>query len=278
MNETGMIGFILLIANFGFSYRGFNNATFFESYKFDVDRILIDRDFTRLISSGFLHVGWMHLIFNMLSLLAFSNLVEMGLGPLKFSILYLGSLLGGNLLALYVHRHHGDYSAVGASGAVCGVIFASIALYPGIGVGAFFLPFYLPSWLYGLLYILISVYGIKSQRDNIGHEAHLGGALIGMLLAVVMEPSALAENWLTIALVGISMLAFVLYIVIFPGALVINNFSFKRRNNYYDVDHFYNENRANRQQEMNRLLEKIKRKGIGSLTKKEREDLDGFSG
>ena len=275
--ETGMIGFILLIANFGFSYRGFNNATFFESYKFDVDRILIDRDFTRLISSGFLHVGWMHLIFNMLSLLAFGNLVEIGLGPLKFGILYLASLLGGNLLALYVHRHHGDYSAVGASGAVCGVIFASIALYPGIGVGAFFLPFYLPSWLYGLLYILISVYGIKAQRDNIGNEAHLGGALTGMLLAVVMEPSVLDENWRTIALVGTSMIAFVLYILIFPDALVLNNFSFKRRNNYYDIDYFYNENRANRQQEMNRLLEKIKRKGMKSLTKKDTDGLDEFS-
>ena len=157
MNDIGLIGFILLLANFLFSYKGFNNPQVFEAHKFEVDSILFNKDFKRLVCSGFLHVNWMHLIFNMLSLYAFSILLENMLGGLNFTLLYLTSLVGGNLLALFVHREHGSYSAVGASGAVCGVIFASIALFPGMKVGTFFLPFEFPGWLFGLLYVIISI-------------------------------------------------------------------------------------------------------------------------
>lgn len=133
MTDTGIIGLILIIANIVFSYKGFTNETFFDGYKFEVDRILINKDYKRLVTSGFLHVSWTHLIFNMLSLYAFSGLIESNLGGLKFLIIYFVSLVGDDLLSLFVHRNHGDYNSVGASGAVCGIIFASIALFPGMG-------------------------------------------------------------------------------------------------------------------------------------------------
>src|SRR5664279_1898625 len=177
MTNTGIITLILIIVNIAFSYKGFTNETFFEGYKFEVDRILINKDYKRLVTSGFLHVSWTHLILNMFSLYAFSGSIESDLGGLQFLLIYFVSLVGGNLLCLFIHRNHGDYSAVGASGAVSGIIFASIALYPGMGIGFFGLPFSIPGWLYGILYVLYSIYGIKSGKDNIGHEAHLGGAL-----------------------------------------------------------------------------------------------------
>jgi len=102
----GIIGTILIIANIAFSYNGFTNAAFFERYRFEVDRILIYKDYKRLITSGFLHVGWTHLIFNMLSLYAFSGLIEQNLGEIKFLIIYFASLIGGNLFSLFVHRNH----------------------------------------------------------------------------------------------------------------------------------------------------------------------------
>lgn len=173
----GATGLFLIIVNIAFSYKGFSNNTFLDGYKFEVDKILISKEYKRLITSGFLHVSWMHLIFNMLSLYAFSGLLEYHIGELSFLVIYLTSMVGGNLLALFVHRNHGDYSAVGASGAVCGVIFASIALFPGMELGFFGIPISLPSWLYGIIYVAFSIYGIKSSRDNIGHEAHLGGVL-----------------------------------------------------------------------------------------------------
>ncbi|AEE49480.1 rhomboid family protein [Haliscomenobacter hydrossis] len=273
MNDLGLIGFILLLANFLFSYKGFTNPQVFAAYKFEVDSILFHKDFKRLVSSAFLHVNWMHLIFNMLSLYAFSNLLENQLGGLNFVLLYLTSLVGGNLLALFVHRQHGSYSAVGASGAVCGVIFASIALFPGIEVGTFFLPFQFPGWLFGLLYVAISIYGIKSKRGNIGHEAHLGGALIGVLLACYMQPEALAYNLFTIAIIALPMLAFILIILARPDVLVTDNFNFKKNKRYYTLEDRTNEERTNRQQEVDRLLDKIKQKGLNSLTAKEQQTL-----
>jgi len=83
-----IIGIILIIANIAFSYKGFTNDAFFESYKFEVNRILINKDYKRLITSGFLHVGWTHLIFNMFSLYMFSGAIEETLGGIRFLIIY----------------------------------------------------------------------------------------------------------------------------------------------------------------------------------------------
>src|SRR5215510_14928409 len=116
MTPTGSLTFLIIILNVIFSYRGFTNSLFFESYMFQVDKILVNRDYKRLITSGFLHVSWTHLIFNMLSLYFFSGSVEALLGPIGFVAIYFGSLIGGNLLSLFIHRQHSDYSAVGASG------------------------------------------------------------------------------------------------------------------------------------------------------------------
>ena len=277
MTYTGIIGLILIIANIAFSYKGFTNETFFDGYKFEVDRILINKDYKRLVTSGFLHVSWTHLIFNMLSLYFFSGLVESNLGGVKFLIIYFVSLVGGDLLSLYIHRNHGDYNAVGASGAVCGIIFASIALFPGMGIGFFGLPFSIPAWLYGILYVLFSIYGIRSNKDNIGHDAHLGGALIGMSVALILEPVAFLENYVTILIIAVPALAFIYLIITKPQILLIDNFYFKKHKNHYSVDHKYNEEKNNNQKEIDSILEKISKKGMDSLSRKEKEKLKAYS-
>ena len=135
------MGFILIIVTVLFSYAGFSNGSFFNRYEFEIEKNLIYREYRRLISSGFLHVGWTHLILNMLSLYAFYGSVESSLGSIFLLLVYFTSLVGGNLFALYIHRNHGNYSAVGASGAVSGIIFAAIALFPGIRIGFLGIPF-----------------------------------------------------------------------------------------------------------------------------------------
>jgi len=277
MTDSGIIGLILIITNVAFSYKGFANEVFFDSYKFEVDKILVNKDYKRLITSGFLHVSWTHLIFNMLSLLAFSGSIEGNLGGLQFLIIYVGSLVGGDLLSLLIHRQHGDYSSVGASGAVCGIIFASIALFPGMGIGFFGIPLSIPGWLYGVFFVLYSIYGIKSKKDNIGHEAHLGGALVGMTIAIILHPSALMENYLTILIIAIPTIAFIYLIITRPQILLIDNYFFKTHKNYYSIDYKYNEEKVNKQKEIDRILDKIATKGIGSLSKKEREKLREYS-
>ncbi|MGH2666385.1 rhomboid family intramembrane serine protease [Flavobacterium sp.] len=277
MTEIGIIGLLLIIANVVFSYKGFSNGLLFDSYKFEVDKILINKDYKRLITSGFLHVSWSHLIFNMLSLYAFSGLLELQVGWFYFALIYFASLIGGDLLALYIHRNHGDYSSVGASGAICGIIFASIALFPGLGIGFFGIPFSIPSWLYGLLYVAYSIYGIKSNKDNIGHEAHLGGALIGMLIAIAINPNAIVVNYLSILIIFIPTLIFVVLIVKKPHILLVDNFYFKTHKKHYNIDHKYNEQKANEKKEIDKILDKISSKGIDRLTKKEKEKLDEYS-
>lgn len=278
MINTAIAGFIIIAINFLYSYKGFNDRAFFDKYKFEVDSILINKEYYRLFTSSFLHIDWQHLIFNMLSLYFFFELVELQLGVVPFLILYFASMLGGDLLALFIHRNHGDYSAVGASGAVCGIIFAAIALFPELGIGIFLLPFSIPSWLYGILYIALTIYGIKSGRDNIGHEAHLGGALIGMIMAIILYPSSFIENYIPILIVFIPSVVFIYLIISNPYILLIeNNFFNSNRKKYYSIEDKYNEKKINKQKELDKLLDKISKKGIKSLTENEKQKLEELS-
>jgi len=277
MTNTGIIGLILIIVTIVFSYKGFNSGLFFDRYTFEVDRVLIDKDYKRLITSGFLHVSWGHLLFNMFSLYAFSGIVENSLGSLKFIIIYFTSLVGGNLLTLFIHRNHGDYSAVGASGAICGVMFASVALFPGLGIGFFLLPLSIPSWLYAIFFVPYSIYGIKSNKSNIGHEAHLGGALVGMAVALIMVPSAFIDNYVTILIILVPSVTFIYLIITRPHILLIDNFYYKEHKNFYSIEHKYNAEKMSTQQEIDKVLDKINKRGMGSLSKKEREMLEEYS-
>ena len=277
MGPIGIINIVLIITNVVVTYRGLKDHDFFDKYAFQVDKIILHKEYKRLITSGFLHVSWMHLIFNMLSLYLFSDGVELYLGSTKFLVIYFAGLVGGDLFSLFIHRHHGDYSSVGASGAVCGIIFASIALFPDMEVGFFFLPVYIPGWLYGLGYVLYSIYSIRSKRDNIGHESHLGGALVGLTAAVIMHPSSLVDNYRPILAIALPAIFFIYMIVTRPHFLLIDNYYFKKHHQYVDIDHKYNADRADRQRQVDMILEKIHRHGMHSLTKKEKEILKRYS-
>ncbi len=273
---NGIVAIIIIITNIIFSYRGFTNQAFFNGYLFEVDKILFSKDYKRLITSGFLHIDWTHLIFNMFSLFAFSGSLESELGAVRYLAIYFGSLIGGNLFSLFIHRNHGDYSAVGASGAVCGVIFASLALFPGMGVDLFGF-FSLPGWLYGLLFVGYSIYGIRSKKDNIGHEAHLGGALIGMIIALLLQPAALVQNFTTIAIILFPTIFFIFIIITRPQALLVDNLFFKNQTDFYSIDHLYNAKKQVEQKEIDSILDKINKHGMASLTKKEKSRLEEYS-
>jgi len=266
-----VISILLIIATALVSYRGFKDHFFFEKYEFGVDKVKLYKDYKRLITSGFLHVNWMHLIFNMLGLFFFAGSLIAVLGPLQFLLIYFGSMVGGNLLSLLVYKNQGDYTSVGASGAVNGAIFATIALEPGIRI------MFMPGWLFGLLYIGLTIWGVRSKRDNIGHEAHLGGAIIGMLLAICFQPAALLQNYITILIIAVPTLVFIYLIITRPHVLMIDNLFFKKHTNHYSVDHKYNESKYNQQQEIDRILDKISKRGINSLSQKEKQMLKDYS-
>jgi membrane associated rhomboid family serine protease len=271
-----MFALFLIILNIIFSYKGLKDRTFYDRYDFQVEKILLYKDYKRLITSGFLHVNWLHLGLNMLALYFFSGTVEASLGELNFLLIYFGSLVGANLLTLFIHRNHSDYGSVGASGAICGVVFAAIALYPYMRIGLIILPA-IPAWIYGVLYMAFAIYGVRSKKNNVGHEAHLGGSLLGMLLASLISPASFVENYPVILLITVPALIFIYLIITRPHLLLIDNLYFKRHTTNYSIDHRYNAERKNKQEEIDRLLDKIGRKGINSLTTKEREFLKRHS-
>ncbi len=275
MSTTGITSLILILLNVFMSYKGFKSPAFLDKYAFEVDKILINKQYFRLVTSGFLHVSWPHLIFNMLTLFSFGTAVEYSLGEAQFLIVYFSSLIGGGLLSLFIHRFHGDYSAVGASGAVCGIIFASVALFPGMSARILFIS--VPGWLYGLLFVLVSIYGIRSSWMNIGHDAHLGGALVGMLVAIAISPSSLFINLAPILIVAIPSLAFIYLIITRPHVIFVDNLFFNVNNKNYTVDHRYNMEKVDKQKEIDRILDKINRSGMKSLTPKEKRDLKEYS-
>ena len=275
MEITRAIGFLIMVITVIFSAKGFTNHAFFARYAFEVEKVLVHRDYKRLITSGLLHVNWLHLIFNMFSLHAFSGGLTNVMEWYGFLAIYIGGLLGGNLFALFVHKRHSDYTAVGASGAVNGVIFAAMALNPGMSINLLFL-IPIPAWLYALLFVGVSIYGIRSRRDNVGHEAHLAGALVGMFIAIGIFPEMLLINYVPILLVTVPSVFFIIFIIRRPHALLVENLFYKTHQNY-TVDDRYNLYKRNRQEEIDRILEKIHKKGMGSLTRQERQTLKEFS-
>jgi membrane associated rhomboid family serine protease len=270
MGISGIVSLIIIAITSFISYKGFKSSNFYASLEFEVEKILLYRDYKRLVTSGFIHVNWQHLLFNMISLFFFSFQLESYFGPVKFILLYFASEIGGNLLALLIHRKNPAYASVGSSGAINGLIFASIAVFPGLQI------FFLPGWVFGLIFILYSIYGVRSRKDNIGHESHLGGALIGMLVAIAFQPAALTQNTIPIVLMFLPTIAFMIIIITKPQLLFVDNYWYTHKYNY-TVDDRYNAKKRNSEQEVDRILDKINQRGINSLSKRERESLEEYS-
>lgn len=210
MQNIDIATLVIILANIAVSVKGFKDYNFFEKYKFNIAGIRRGEQI-RMFTSGFLHVDFSHLLFNMLTLYFFAGVVIGTIGATKFALIYLASLLVGNLLSLYFHKNEYHYSAVGASGAVTGVLYSAILLYPDMSLYLFFIPIPIPAWVFGFLYLAYSIYGMKSRMGNIGHDAHFGGAIAGYVLTIVFAPILLEVNlWIVILLAIPILVLFVL--------------------------------------------------------------------
>ena len=193
---------LLIAANVIVSLKGFNDFSFFERYKFNIGAIQRG-EHIRSVTSGFLHVDFTHLIFNMITLYFFAPIVIQYFNGGKFLMIYFVSLLAGSLLASVFHRKEYHYSAVGASGAVTGVLYSAILLQPEMKLAFIFIPIPIPAYIFGIGYLLYSIYGMKNRLGNIGHTAHFGGAMGGYLITLLLMPSLLWEETLMVVLLAI---------------------------------------------------------------------------
>lgn len=264
---------VIIALNVLISWKGFNDYQFFQRYKFNVDGILVRKEYIRLLSSGFLHADYTHLGFNMVTFYMFGDALALTMSPIELIVVYVGSLLAGNALALYIHRNHGDYSAIGASGAVSGIIYSTIIFYPGL-----LIYFIIPGWLFGIIYILYSIFGIKKQQGNIGHDAHLGGAIAGLLITVIYFSSRYEFNYYIVAGMLVPTLLFLYLIVYHPEWLLSGKIDW--RNN--PISKWFNTKstkpkQKDREAELNRLLDKVNRVGYSNLSDAEKTRLDQLS-
>jgi membrane associated rhomboid family serine protease len=271
--------FIIIIINIAFSLMAFGNIRLFEKLKFRIGDIIGNKEYGRLLSSAFIHGSFMHLFFNMYVLHSFSKALGHFVTIPQFLVIYIVSLIIGNLLPLFIHRNNYNYSAVGASGAVSGVLYASIYFMPFGKIGIIFIPFGIDSWMFGILYLVYTVWAAKKGNDNIGHDAHFGGAVAGLLIAFLIKPAIAFENWLII----LAMMAPIVYFLfdIFKGGGGPNVLSkFKRldknANKYSNrsVDDLYNYDRRNQIRELNELLEKVDEKGLQNISVSDKKKLD----
>ena len=189
------ITFILLLVNVLVSgYTLFADPSLIERLGFRPGRIREQGEYYRFITAGFVHGGMAHLLFNMITLYFFGPYLEVMLGSISFIILYFGAELTAHALTYWFHRGSDGYNAVGASGAISGVVFGYCLFEPFSMLFVFFIP--MPALVFAIIYVVGSIYAMKQGRGKVGggiaHEAHLGGALGGLLLTILLEPGALS--------------------------------------------------------------------------------------
>ncbi len=195
MNFTDTpVTLILLLVNVLVSgYALLQDDSLIDRLGFRPVRIREQGEWYRFITAGFVHAGMAHLAFNLITLYFFGPLLEVVLGPLNFIVLYFGSELAAHALTYWFHRGNEDYNAVGASGAISGIVFAFCLFAPFEKLYLVFaVP--IPAILFAIGFVAVSIYAMNKTRGRMGgiaHEAHLGGALGGVVLTILLEPRAL---------------------------------------------------------------------------------------
>lgn len=199
---------LIIIVTVVISYNTFNNQYKKAKWLFIPTSIKRNKEWYRFLSHGFIHADWGHLLFNMLTLLFFAPILENSLlayydnsGYLIFILYYLSAIIVSSIYSYITNMYNDSYASLGASGGVSAILFATIALNPTMGIGLLFIPIHIPAFIFGIMYIIYSHHMAKRNMDNIGHDAHLHGALYGFVLLFILIPSQLnifidaISNW-----------------------------------------------------------------------------------
>lgn len=190
-----MITYFIIALTAIITYQAFESGSLMSKYRFNAFAVVHRREYWRLFSHILVHADWGHLIFNMLTLFFFGTGVESvlkyyfgGIGIFYFIVLYVAGGVFSTLYSIYQHRNHSGYNAIGASGAVSSVLFASILFSPQSSIYLFMIPIGIPAYIFGMLYLAYSAYMVKNGHDNIGHDAHFWGAVFGFIFPIILNP------------------------------------------------------------------------------------------
>ena len=211
-----LITLLIILANVAISFKGFQDFSFLEKYKFNVGAVRRGQQY-RIVTSAFLHIHEIHLFFNMFTLYFFADKVIDEVGTWGFLLVYFGSLVLGNLQSLYFHRDEYHFSAIGASGAVTGVLYSAILIDPKMGIYLFLIPIEIPAYVLGIGYLLYSIYGMKNRLGNIDHNAHFGGAVGGYIITLILATYLIAQETAMVILLAVPII--ILYVMIRTGRI-----------------------------------------------------------
>jgi membrane associated rhomboid family serine protease len=172
----------------------FSSDRVYENFILHPASVYRGKNLYTLITSGFIHADLMHLFFNMFSFYFFAFSLEARLGHWQFTLLYLLSMVLADLPSVVKHKDNYNYRSLGASGAISAVIFSFIMFEPLAGMGLIFLPgVNIPAVVFGILYLVYCSYASKKQLGNINHDAHLFGAIAGIMITIILQPHVLGD-------------------------------------------------------------------------------------
>ncbi|MGF7215877.1 membrane associated rhomboid family serine protease [Spirosoma lacussanchae] len=191
---------LIILVTVGISLAAWNNPALMDRWIMNPYRVASRGQYYRLITSGFLHADWSHLLFNMISLYFFGGFIEQvfdalfpGSGTLYLVGFYLIGILVSDIPSFLKHRNDPGYNALGASGGVSAVLFAAILFRPLMPISMFFIPIGIPGFIFGGLYLAYSYYEARRGYGTINHDAHFYGALFGILFMIVVYPAVLPQ-------------------------------------------------------------------------------------
>ena len=177
---------ILFVVTIAISLLAFSNEKLYGELMLHPYSVARGQKLWTVITSGFIHKDWGHLLFNMLSYFFFAFKLEDTIGHWQFGLLYMASLILSDMPTIGKHKEDYWYHSLGASGAISAVLFSYILFYPKAKMIIFPLP--IPIWaiLYGVLFLIYCAYASRQSRDAINHDAHFYGALSGIMITILL--------------------------------------------------------------------------------------------
>ncbi|WP_158666938.1 rhomboid family protein [Leptospira venezuelensis] len=265
---------LIFVTTLYWSYKGIAASSFLDKYLLSTEGVFFRKQYYRVISSAFIHADWPHLIFNMASFALFAFDFEKEQGFVKLLLIYFGSVFGGSIFGLLNNQRNPDYRAVGASGGISGLIFACIlSSSPFSLVFHIPLPIEIPDWIYAYLFLAISYIGMQIKKGNIGHDAHLGGAIVGIILITFISYATVKQRYL----LALGLISF--------NILLIGHYLYKKGFNGFDIVRMVKNIKERRIAEkkeaivldLDEILDKVHKNGQESLSERDKRRLEEIS-